>query len=163
MNYSILTDQLISLIDPELPFISNLSNLLACLHNELPSLNWTGIYYYSNSSETLYLGPFQGKPACTIIPLGKGVVGTCAQKKKSIIVQNVHTFPGHIACDSASKSEFTAPIFKNDKLYAVLDIDSDIYSRFTEQDIQFLKKTASLLSDLISSAKQEISWFPKSA
>lgn len=82
MNYSILTDQLISLIDPELPFISNLSNLLACLHNELPSLNWTGIYYYSNSNETLYLGPFQGKPACTIIPLGKGVVGTCAQKRK---------------------------------------------------------------------------------
>lgn len=157
MEYKILNNQIHSLIDPALPIISNLSNVIAFLFHELPNLNWIGIYYCDLEQKVCYLGPFQGRVACTKIPFGKGVVGTCATKKKSMNIENVHTFPGHIACDSTSKSEFVAPLFQGHKLYAILDIDSDIYHRFSLDDIVFLEGVAHLLSCLISNEQNSIS------
>lgn len=141
MNH-LLIEQTKSLIDQTLPNISNISNMIALLYNELDHINWLGFYIYDESQNQLYLGPFQGKVACTIIPNNKGVVGTCAHLKETIRVDNVHTFPGHIACDCASQSEICIPIKKEDKLLAVLDIDSIIQNRFSSEDQETLEVIA---------------------
>ena len=140
-----LTKQVKEIIDPELPLISNLSNVSAVL-NTLPNINWCGFYLLSG--DRLFLGPFQGEVACTIIPLDKGVCGYAAKNKKTVIVGNVNEFPGHIACSSLSKSEIVVPIIKDNKVKAVIDIDSPIYQRFNEEDSSLLEEIADVLKEL---------------
>ena len=124
--------------------ITILANASALLYNNLENLNWAGFYHYLNNQ--LELGPFQGKIACMIIPLNKGVCGACATAKETIVVDNVHNFSGHIACDSASNSEIVIPVFNKDNtLYALLDIDSPIYSRFDEIDKFYLEEFVKIL------------------
>ena len=112
--------------------ISNLSNAAALLWQYLTDINWAGFYLMEDG--TLILGPFQGKPACIQIPVGKGVCGTAVAQNAVQLVPDVHLFPGHIACDSASQSEIVIPMYKNGEIYGVLDIDSPIKNRFSKED-----------------------------
>lgn len=141
----IIYEQIASIIDEKLPLVSNLSNVSAVL-NQLKDINWVGFYFVDG--DTLYLGPFQGEPACARIPKGKGVCGTSFERKESIIVDDVNKFQGHIVCSTKSKSEIVVPIMRNDQVLAVIDIDSPIYSRFNEKDEQFLVEVAKLLMKL---------------
>ena len=118
--------------------ITKLSNSTAVINSLLTRVNWCG--FYINVDGTLELGPFQGRPACTKIPLSKGVCGACATERKTILVENVHNFPGHIACDALTNSEIVLPIQVNNKLYGVLDIDSEEIGRFTELETCYLEK-----------------------
>ena len=140
-----LSEQIKAIIDKETPLISNLSNVSAVL-NQLDNINWCGFYLVNK--DTLYLGPFQGEVACTIIKRGKGVCGTCLEKEETIIVDNVNEFKGHIACSSKSKSEIVVRIKKNNKVVALIDIDSPVYNRFNESDKILLEEIANILSDL---------------
>lgn len=142
-NYSLLNKQLSALLSGETNMIANLSNTSALLNVFLKDINWVGFYLLENND--LVLGPFQGLPACIRIPLGKGVCGTAAQSAKTIIVDDVDQFPGHIACDAASKSEIVIPIFKDGKLIAVLDIDSPQKSRFSKEEAQYLEQFVKVL------------------
>ena len=139
---NLLINQVKSLVNDDLPLMSNLSNASAIL-NQLKGINWCGFYIAKDN--TLYLGPFQGAPACTVIPKGKGVCGTAFKDKKTIIVPDVNEFKGHIACSSLSKSEIVVPIIKNDEVKAVIDIDSPIYDRFHEEDKLLLEEIAGIL------------------
>lgn len=119
-------------------WISDLANTSAYLFQRLPDLNWVG--FYLKDGATLYLGPFQGKIACTEIPMGKGVCGTAAQRKETIVVPDVHEFPGHIACDEASRSEIVVPLIDSQGgVLGVLDLDSPKKARFNRQDQEFLE------------------------
>ena len=140
-----LVKQLQSLIDQDLPLISNLSNASSLL-NQLPNINWCGFYLVSG--DRLILGPFQGDVACTMIPFDKGVCGYAYRNKKTIIVDDVNKFDGHIACSSLSKSEIVTPIIKNNEVKAVIDIDSPIYNRFTKDDAELLEEIADILKEL---------------
>jgi len=131
--YQTLTEQAKSLTEGEPNVIANMANLSALLFMSLEDINWAGFYLIDNP-EQLVLGPFQGSPACIRIPVGKGVCGTAASLKETQLVDDVHAFAGHIACDAASNSEIVVPIIKNGKIFAVLDIDSPSLSRFDEQD-----------------------------
>lgn len=133
-----------ALLQMEQDPIANAANTAALLFQTLPGLNWAGFYILRG--DTLVLGPFQGKPACVRIPLGKGVCGTAAQKQQTLVVKDVHAFPGHIACDAASNSEIVIPIIKNGKLWGVLDIDSPLPARFDDTDRQFLQQVADLFA-----------------
>ena len=124
-------------------WFTNLSQASALLFDVLPDVNWVGFYLYKD--QELILGPYQGKPACMRIKLGRGVCGTAAEQKKTIIVANVDEFPGHIACDSASRSEVVIPLEKNGQLIGVLDVDSPKLSRFDEQDAIGLRLLADML------------------
>jgi L-methionine (R)-S-oxide reductase len=137
-NYELVIQQLRSLIDGETNFIANLANAAALLNHFLHEINWVG--FYLTEGDELVLGPFQGLPACVRIPFGKGVCGTAAKNKKTIIVPDVHLFPGHIACDAASQSEIVVPMTKDGNVIGVLDIDSPIKNRFDETDGQYLEK-----------------------
>ena len=139
-----LLAQLKSIIDPKLPLISNLSNAAAVL-NQLENINWCGFYLADNN--VLYLGPFQGDVACTVIPFNKGVCGYSASNKKTVIVPDVNAFKGHIACSSLSKSEIVVPIIVNDVIKAVIDIDAPIYNRFNQQDASLLEEAAKILEE----------------
>lgn len=123
----------------------NLANVAALLNQHLPEINWVG--FYLNHKEELLLSSFQGLPACTRIKLGKGVCGTSAQKRETIIVPNVDEFPGHIVCDSASKSEIVIPIIKDGKLLGVLDIDAPVLNRFDEADKLGLEYIVRILTE----------------
>ena len=138
----ILLEQIKALIDKNIPFVSNLANVSSKLEN----INWCG--FYLTKDETLYLGPFQGDVACTIIPFGKGVCGCSAKERRTIIVDDVNKFKGHIACSSLSKSEIVTPIIKDDIVIGVIDIDSPVYNRFTEEDKNLLENVAMLLAEL---------------
>lgn len=127
--------------------ITILSNVSAIIYELFPNINWVGFYIYIDN--ILQLGPFQGKPACMKIPLDKGVCGYSARNKESIIVNDVHEFPGHIACDSASNSELVMPIIINNELYGLLDIDSPIKSRFNNEDLEIMKKIVEHIVQLI--------------
>ena len=131
-NYTEIAENLKAISDDVNNDISLLANASALIYSSLDRLNWCGFYLIENGK--LLLGPFQGKVACTSIDLGKGVCGTAAVKKESVLVEDVHSFDGHIACDSASNSEIVIPIMKNGDLYGVLDIDSPELCRFTEED-----------------------------
>ena len=132
MDYKVLCKQL-SVLTQDIPYpISNLANASALLWQELDRLNWAGFYLMEKGM--LVLGPFQGKPACIEIPVGKGVCGTAVAERKTQLVPDVHQFPGHIACDSASNSEIVIPIYKNGEIFGVLDLDSPCFHRFTEED-----------------------------
>jgi len=131
-QYDELGRSLAALLSGERDFIANLANTSALLWQELPDINWVGFYLLKGSD--LVLGPFQGKPACVRIALGKGVCGTAAQQRKSLVVPDVHEFAGHIACDTASNSEVVVPLLKNGELLGVLDVDSPRLSRFDAID-----------------------------
>jgi L-methionine (R)-S-oxide reductase len=130
--YKALTNQLYALLGNEHDVIANAANFSALLFHTMPDLNWAGVYFYKQGG--LVLGPFQGKPACTRIAIGKGVCGTAAERRKTIVVANVHEFPGHIACDQASNSEIVVPMIKGGQLIGVLDLDSPVLARFDEED-----------------------------
>ena len=149
INYNLLNSSMEALIGDLKHEISILSNASALINMHMDEINWVGFYLLNNNE--LILGPFQGKPACTNIPLNKGVCGACATSEKTIIVDNVHEFKGHIACDSASNSEICIPIFKNTKFYGLLDIDSPIFNRFNENDKQRLEKTVNIIEKAINS------------
>lgn len=141
--YNYLNIKLTALICEEPDWLANLSNASALLWLLLDDINWAGFYLYKK--EELVLGPFQGKPACTHIRLGKGVCGTAAETRETQLVKDVHEFPGHIACDSASNSEIVVPIIKNDRLIGVLDIDSPTLNTFDEVDKKGLEKFVSII------------------
>ncbi len=134
-------------LDKEFTTIANLSNASSLLNNILDNINWVGFYLYDGTKLTL--GPFQGNPACTIIPNYKGVCGYVVKTKEAIIVDNVHEFDGHIACDSASNSELVIPIFKDKELFGVLDIDSPLLNRFTKDDLKNLQEFVLFLETVI--------------
>ncbi|WP_336863454.1 GAF domain-containing protein [Peribacillus frigoritolerans] len=144
-NYELVQKQLLALIEDETNRIANLSNAAALLNQFLDEINWVGFYLYEE--DQLILGPFQGLPACVRIPMGKGVCGTSAATEKTLRIEDVHQFPGHIACDAASRSELVIPLMKDGKLLGVLDIDSPITDRFDEMDQQGLEKFAEILSN----------------
>ncbi|WAG25194.1 GAF domain-containing protein [Vibrio alginolyticus] len=131
-QYQRLTKQAVALIESEPDYIANLANLSSLLFMELDDLNWAG--FYLTKGEELVLGPFQGKPACVRIPMGRGVCGTAAQTNTIQRVYDVHEFEGHIACDAASNSEIVIPFSINGKVVGVLDIDSPSIGRFNETD-----------------------------
>ena len=140
--------QVKSIIDSELPLVSNLSNVSAILF-KMEKINWAG--FYLALDDALYLGPFQGEPACTRIPFNKGVCGHAYNKKETVIVDDVNKFEGHIACSSLSKSEIVVPIIVNDKVVAVIDIDSPVYSRFSNNEKEWLEKIAAEIALLFTS------------
>ena len=127
--------------------MTNLANASALLNEKLSGINWVGFYTMKNGQ--LVLGPFQGKVACTIIPLGKGVCGNAAAKDRTLLVPDVHAFPGHIACDSASNSEIVVPMHRNGEVFGVLDIDSPLFGRFTEKDREGLEAFVKVLENHI--------------
>lgn len=127
-------------------WITDLANVSALLMGGFPDINWVGFYLTdAKDSQTLWLGPFQGLPACTMIPFGKGVCGTAAMTKKSQLVHNVHQFPGHIVCDARSQSEVVIPIILNNQVVGVLDIDSASAGRFNESDVVFFENVVKTL------------------
>jgi len=136
--YANLQSQARSLFESERDFIANAANLASLLYHSLPDLNWAG--FYLRKSDELVLGPFQGKPACVRIPIGQGVCGTAAEQRQTILVDNVHDFPGHIACDSASNSEVVVPLVKHERLLGVLDLDSPSLARFDDDDARGLNE-----------------------
>jgi GAF domain-containing protein len=142
-DYTIMCEQLKALASDEPDFIPVLSNASALIMENLKDLNWAGFYLMNKGS--LLLGPFQGKVACIRIPVGKGVCGTAVEKNMTQRIADVHAFPGHIACDSASNSEIVIPIHKNGEVIAVLDIDSPLTDRFTEKDQEGLEKFVQVL------------------
>ena len=131
-NYQNILSQAKAITTGEPDIIANMANISAILYHEMPNINWAGFYLYKDLQ--LVLGPFQGKVACIRIPMGKGVCGRAAKEKVSLLVDNVHDFDGHIACDAASNSEIVCPVIKNGHLIGVLDIDSPIFSRFSQED-----------------------------
>lgn len=142
-KYEMLVKQIKHLLEKNDNIISNLSNFTAALKQTFNKISWVGFYLYDGNE--LYLGPFQGKVACTKIKIGIGVCGTSAEKKKTIIVPDVDKFPGHIVCDSESKSEIVVPIIKGDRLYGVLDLDSNSLNAFTETDKKYLEELVHFL------------------
>ena len=142
-DYELVIAQLQALSDGVNNKISVLSNASALLNDYLHTINWVGFYLMENNE--LVLGPFQGKVACTKISIGKGVCGTAVAERKTQRVADVHEFPGHIACDSASNSEIVVPLMKDDECIGVLDIDSPITNRFDEVDETYLNKFAEVL------------------
>lgn len=146
--YNQLAAQLSSLLAGERDLIANAANFSSLIFHSLPDLNWAGFYFVKD--DELVLGPFQGRPACVRIAMGKGVCGTAAAEGVTRIVPNVHEFPGHIACDSASNSEIVVPLMKDGRLIGVLDLDSPLFGRFDNEDDQGLNR---LVSALIQSSE----------
>jgi len=146
-KYKLLIKQLKSLLNKNDNYISNLSNLTAALKETFDKISWVGFYLYDGKK--LFLGPFQGKIACTQIEIGKGVCGKAAENIETVIVPDVDKFPGHIFCDSASKSEIVIPLLKDGKIFGVLDIDSYEYNSFDETDKLFLEKICKFLCEEI--------------
>ena len=143
MDYDLLCAQLKGLAEAERWYVALLSNAAALLYDALENVNWAG--FYIARGDALVLGPFQGKVACIHIPLGRGVCGMAAQRDATLLVPDVHAFPGHIACDSASNSEIVVPIHSGGRVVAVLDIDSPVKNRFTEADRAGLEAFAGVL------------------
>lgn len=146
--YSSLISQIDSLIDERVPALSNLSNITAALKESFDKISWVGFYIFNG--EFLYLGPFQGKTACTKIKIGNGVCGKSFEQIETIIVDDVDKFPGHIACDSGSRSEIVAPVIKENKAVAVLDLDSYSYSSFNDIDRKYLEIICKIISKKIN-------------
>ena len=140
-----VNEQLKALISNENDYIANLSNAAALLYNELEDVNWAGFYLMKKGE--LVLGPFQGLPACIRIKVGNGVCGSAVEDEKTYVVEDVHKFEGHIACDSASESEIVIPLYSDDRIVGVLDIDSPIKGRFDETDKKYLEKFAKILTE----------------
>lgn len=147
VDYEMLCAQLKSLSDGVDFEITKLANASALIYDGLSELNWAGFYLFRNGE--LVLGPFQGKPACTRIAMGKGVCGTAAANGRTEVVPDVHKFPGHIACDCASNSEIVIPMYRDGALYGVLDIDSPVSERFTEEDRIGLEQLVKVLEEVL--------------
>lgn len=147
-NYSLIAKEISALTSGVSNSISNLSNISALLYQEIENINWAG--FYKLEGEELLLYPFAGKPACTNIPVGKGVCGTAVHTGEIQLVEDVHSFPGHIACDSASNSEIVLPIrMKSREIWGVLDIDSPLLKRFTEEDKTGLIQIVSIIEAIL--------------
>lgn len=147
---NLLAKQLESLIETDTYEVTILSNMSSFIYHSLEDVSWAGFYLFKDNQ--LILGPFQGKVACTVIPLGKGVCGTSALNQETLVVENVHEFKGHIACDGASNSEIVVPIIIQDTLYGVLDLDSTSFDRFEkdkESIIEMVKVLEKKLTDLL--------------
>lgn len=142
-NGKLLLAQLEALIDGETSATANLANASALLNQYLDDINWVG--FYLADGDELVLGPFQGMPACVRIPFGKGVCGTSAQSQRTLRIDDVHSFPGHIACDAASNSEIVIPLIKEDRVLGVLDIDSPLHKRFNDDDQALLESFCRVL------------------
>mgnify|MGYP002731987184 FL=1 len=146
-NYELTAQQLSALVEG-IPYeVANLANASALLWQEMPEINWVG--FYKMTGGKLVLGPFQGKPACIEIPVGRGVCGTAVAEDAVQLVYNVHQFPGHIACDCASNSEIVLPIHVNGEIWGVLDIDSPTVGRFTEEDRAGLEQIVRVLEAVL--------------
>lgn len=143
--YDALEAQLQSLLAGEYDFIANAANFSSLLYHSLAEVNWSGIYIYRD--EQLVLGPFQGKPACVRIDIGKGVCGTAAALRETVIVPDVNEFPGHIACDSESQSEIVVPLVRDDSLIGVLDVDSPRTRRFDDEDATGLNRLVRIFNE----------------
>lgn len=146
-DYAALAAELSALTDGVPYETANLANASALLWERLPEINWAG--FYKMEGEKLVLGPFQGKPACIVIPIGRGVCGTAAAENRTQLVYDVHEFPGHIACDCASNSEIVVPIRVGGEIWGVLDIDSPKIGRFTDEDKNGLEHFASVLEKIL--------------
>lgn len=151
-DYASLASELEGLLSGEQDFVANAANTSALVFDALPDINWAGFYFLRSASgalgessdSELVVGPFQGKPACVRIPLGKGVCGTAAASRTTLLVGDVHQFPGHIACDAASRSEIVIPLIKDNTLFGVLDIDSPVLTRFDAADRRGLEALAGI-------------------
>ncbi len=143
--YAELGASLQALLAGESDFIACAANTASLIFTSLPAINWAGFYLAEPSSGDLLVGPFQGKPACVRIPIGKGVCGTAAERRETLIVADVHAFPGHIACDAASNSEIVVPMVRDDQLIGVLDIDSPAHGRFDRSDAEGLERVVAIL------------------
>src|SRR5256884_4241030 len=141
--YDQLAAQLSSLLAGERDLVANAANFSSLIFHSLPDLNWAGLYFARDGE--LVLGPFQGRPACVRIKIGQGVCGAGAARCDTVIVPNVHEFPGHIACDSASNSEIVVPLMEGERLIGVLDLDSPLLSRFDEEDAAGLERLVRIL------------------
>ena len=141
--YRELTSQLGGLLTGERDLIANAANTSALLYQMMPDLNWAG-FYFLRANDELVLGPFQGKVACVRIPKGKGVCGAAVQRRSTVLVEDVHAFPGHIACDSASRSELVVPLIAGDRVLGVIDLDSPSLVRFTADDQAGIEEVASI-------------------
>jgi L-methionine (R)-S-oxide reductase len=142
-NYRELTEQLAALFVGERHGLANAANMSALLYQSIPSLNWVGFYFLQAGE--LVLGPFQGKVACTRIAMGRGVCGTAAARRETLVVADVHAFPGHIACDSASQSEIVVPLLQGGRLLGVLDLDSPQLATFDQEDAVGLNAAVGVL------------------
>ena len=157
-DYGLLAKQIVSLAEVDAHWLPVLSNAAALLWDALDDINWAGFYLVDpatvsgegSSTPELRLGPFQGKVACVRIPFGRGVCGTAAETKTSQLVEDVHQFPGHIACDSASNSEVVVPIVKDNQVVGVLDIDSPSVARFTQEDLAGLEQVVKALEGCVN-------------
>ena len=150
-QYTLLIEQVQALIHDEPNRIANLANASALLGQFLEDINWVGFYLVDEQQERkeLVLGPFQGLPACVRIPFGKGVCGTSAERRETVLVPDVHAFPGHIACDAASQSEIVIPIVAGGELIGVLDIDSPSLNRFDDVDQRYLEQFVQKITDVM--------------
>lgn len=154
-DYPLLTRQIASILEGESDLVANAAQFSAFVYDVLADVNWAGFYLVraakkvgaAGQSQELLVGPFQGKIACARIVFGRGVCGTSAAQRRTILVPDVHAFPGHIACDSASKAEIVIPVIKNGELFGVFDIDSPIMNRFSEQDQQGLEALVAAFVD----------------
>uniref|UniRef100_UPI000552312A GAF domain-containing protein n=1 Tax=Liquorilactobacillus vini TaxID=238015 RepID=UPI000552312A len=145
---NLLLKQLRSLTQGETNLTANLANISAFLYDQLPDLSWSGFYLFDSAEQMLILGPFQGKPACTRIGIGKGVCGQAFQTKQTLIVENVHLFPGHIACDTATNAEIVVPLISSQGAsIGVLDLDSRKFGRFKAKDQQFFEQVAQIVEN----------------
>ncbi len=145
-DYKLIREQIKGFAEADPLFLPFLSNASAVLYQSLPDVNWAGFYLMIGGR--LVLGPFQGNPACIHIAIGKGVCGTAVEEKRILRVEDVHQFPGHIACDSASRSEIVIPLEKEGEIFGVLDIDSPVLNRFLEEDEAGLKEIAGLIQEM---------------
>lgn len=141
--YAELASQLSALLDGERDPIANAANLSALIYQLVPNLNWAG-FYFLQSPQELVLGPFQGKVACVRIAVGKGVCGAAVASRSSMLVADVHAFPGHIACDAASRSELVVPLLRDCEVFGVIDLDSPIANRFDEKDQAGIERLAAI-------------------
>jgi L-methionine (R)-S-oxide reductase len=151
-DYARLRDELAALLAGERDLIANAANTSALIFDAVPDLNWAGFYFLKGGE--LVVGPFQGKPACVRIALGRGVCGTAAARRRTLLVPDVHEFPGHIACDTASRSEIVVPLIAADELLGVLDVDSPRPGRFDAADARGLESLAALFMGLAWQAAQ---------
>jgi GAF domain-containing protein len=148
--YAELAASLRALLEGERDLIANAANTAALLFWSLPDLNWAGFYLVEPARGDLLLGPFQGKPACVRIEIGRGVCGTAAARRETVVVPDVHAFPGHIACDSASNSEIVVPVIRDGRLLGVLDLDSPLHARFDGADARGLESLVRILVESLA-------------
>jgi L-methionine (R)-S-oxide reductase len=146
LDYDLLARQAEALLSDESDFIANAANFAAFVYHEIPELNWSG-FYFPTSNGDLLLGPFNGRPACTRLPNGRGVCGASFAQREVVVVDNVHAFADHIVCDSASASEIVVPLLKDGAIYGVFDVDSPQHARFSDHDREGIERLVNTFLD----------------